>query len=200
MSAYSINELYELTPRIRLRGLSQLNPLTEQGALDEAEFIDMRLSSQRSRAGVLFDVRWCNFENSNTAMVVLTGVRNIAWSNDTTWHHPWYSMRGHWTPTTSEFSASIPPDRDPAWANDADCHETTAYPTATPAIMKVPEYVLNFERLSVTGLAAQICIGNIDGLDGAPPDMTELSDAEIIAGFPQWSSVMEVHDHYTYNS
>jgi hypothetical protein len=30
--------------------------------------------------------------------------------------------------------------------------------------------------------------------------MTELSDAEIIAGFPQWSSVIEVHEYYTYLS
>jgi hypothetical protein len=28
--------------------------------------------------------------------------------------------------------------------------------------------------------------------------MVELSDAELIAGFPQWSSVMDVREHYAY--
>jgi hypothetical protein len=64
----------------------------------------------------------------------------------------------------------------------------------------LPEYVLTFDWLSVSGLAARLYLGRIDGLDGAPPDMTELSDAEIIAGFPQWSSVIEVHEYYTYLS
>jgi hypothetical protein len=200
MSAYAITELYEFTPDIGLTGSSRPNPLTEQGALNEAEFIDMRLSPQRSRVGAIFDIRWCDFEKSNTALVVLTGVRKVAWSNDASRQHPWYSTRGYWTPTTSEFFPAIMPNDEDMWAKDADRPETTAHPTTTPAAKKLPEYVLRFDRLALSGLAARIYIGHIDGLDGAPPDMTDLSDAEIIAGFPQWSSVMEVNDHYTYAS
>ncbi|KZS67695.1 hypothetical protein A4G27_01815 [Mycobacterium kansasii] len=68
-----------------------------------------------------------------------------------------------------------------------------------PAIEKLTEYVLKFDWFSMSGLTARIYIGHVDGLDGAPPDMTELSDAEIIAGFPQWESVMEVREQYTYS-
>ena len=198
MSAYSISELYEFSPDVGLTGSSRLNPLTEQGALDEAEFIDMRLSPQRSRVGALFDVRWCDFERSNTALVVLTGVRNIAWSNDAGRQHLWHSTRGYWTPTMSEFFPPIASNDGDMWAKDADRPETVAHSTTTPAAKKLPEYVLSFDRLTLSGLATRIYIGHIDGLDGAPPDMTELADAEIIAGFPQWSSVMEVNGYYTY--
>jgi hypothetical protein len=200
MSAYSIDELYEFTPDVGSTGPSRLNPLTEQGALNEAEFIDMRLSPQRSRVGAIFDIRWCDFETSNTALVVLTGVRKVAWANDANRQRLWYSARGYWTPTTSEFPPSMTSNDEDTWAKDADCPETAAYPSTMPAVKKLPEYVLTFDWLSVSGLAARLYIGRIDGLDGAPPDMTELSDAEIIAGFPQWSSVIEVHEYYTYLS
>jgi hypothetical protein len=58
--------------------------------------------------------------------------------------------------------------------------------------------VLRFDWLSISGLAARIYIGRADGFDGAQPDMTVLSDAEIIAGFPQWSSIIDVNEYYTY--
>jgi hypothetical protein len=197
MSVYSINELYESTPDVGLTASSRVNPLIEQGALNEAEFIDMRLSPQRSRVGVIFDVRWCDFERSNAALVVLTGVGRVTWSNDASRQHPWYSTRGYWTPTTSEFSPPVTPESRDRWAKDVDRPETASYLKTVPAL-KLPEYILGFDWLSLSGLAARIYIGHIDGLDGTPPDMTELSDAKIIAGFPQWSSVMEVREHYTH--
>ena len=200
MSAYSISELYEFTPDVGLTRSSRPNPLTTQGALNEAEFIDMRLSPQRSRVGAIFDIRWCDFEKSNTALVVLTGVGNVAWSNDARRHHPWYSTRGYWMPSTSEFLPPVTSNDADTWAKDADHTETAVHPKIMPLVRKLPEYVLRFDWLSLSGLAAQIYIGHIDGLDGTPPDMTELSDAEIIAGFPQWSSAMDVHEHYAHIS
>jgi hypothetical protein len=200
MSAHSINELYEFTPAVELAPSARLNPLTEEGALNEAEFIDMRLSPQRSRVGALFDIRWCDFESSNTALIVVTGVGNVTWSNNASRQHLWYSTRGYWTPTTSEFTPSVAPDGADMWAKDADSPESTAYPTTMPAVKTLQEYVLRFDRLFLSGFAARLYVGHIDGLDGAPPDMTERSDAEIIAGFPQWSSVMEVQEFYMYTA
>jgi hypothetical protein len=103
-SAHSINELYEVAPDVGSTTSSRPNPLIGNGALNEAEFIDMRLSPQRSRAGVIVDIRWCDSANSNVALVVLTGLGKVAWSNDgNSRRHKWYSTRGYWTPTTSEF-------------------------------------------------------------------------------------------------
>jgi hypothetical protein len=83
------------------------------------------------------------------------------------------------------------------WAKDAEGPGANASLSTMPTIKSSSEYILKFDCLSLSGLSAQIYIGHIDGLNSAPPDMTQLSDAEIIAGFPQWSSVMEVREHYT---
>ncbi|BBZ12618.1 hypothetical protein [Mycobacterium branderi] len=203
MSHYSINELYEFAPKVELRASSRLNPLTEEGALNEAEFIDMRLSPQRSRAGVLLDIRGIGFEGSNTALLVLTGVGKAGWTSDDTRQHPWYARRGDWTPTTSVWNKPAQPwtAGSPLWAHDAvdASHVATAAPPIDkPANNKLPEYIVGFGSLAVSALSAQIYLGHVDGLGEAPPDMTELSDAEIIAGFPQWSSIMEVREHYVY--
>jgi hypothetical protein len=88
VNRYSINELYEFAPDVGSTAAPRRNPLIEQGALNEAEFIDMRVSPQRSRAGVIFDIRWCDFEGSNAALVVLTGIGKIVWSNDANRQQP----------------------------------------------------------------------------------------------------------------
>lgn len=199
MNAYSINELYEFTPDVGVTVSSRRNPLVEAGALNEAEFIDMRVSPQRSRVGVIFDIQWCDFEGSNAALVVLTSVGKVSWSNDAIRQHPWYSTRGYWTPRESEWYPAIANGNKDRWAKDADIPETAAVDSTTvPTINKLREYILGFDWLSVSGLIAQIYIGHISGLDSAPPDMSELSDADIIAGYPQWSSVLEVREHYIY--
>jgi hypothetical protein len=102
MKSYPVSHLYEVVPEVESTTPPGPNPLSSVGALNEAEFIDMRLSPQRSRVGLLIDTRFCE-----------------------------------------DF-------------------------------------------------------GHVSGLDGAIPDMGELSDAEIITGFPQWSSVMEIREHYVY--
>jgi hypothetical protein len=197
MSSHSISELYEFTPETKVEGAG-LNPLATQGSLDEAEFIDLRLSPQRSRVGIIFDVQWCYFQGSNVALVVLNGVGRISWSNDENRLHPWFSTRGYWKPETSKWSPPVAPENRQVWAQDADSSEKAAASTTLPVIDKLSEYVLKFDWLSVSGLTANIYLGHVDGLDGAPPDMSQSSDAEIIAGYPQWSSVMEVREHYVY--
>jgi hypothetical protein len=199
MGSYSINELYEFAPQLELRMPSRRsNPLTDDGALNEAEFIDMRLSPQRSRVGVIFDTRWCHFEEANTVLVVLTGVGKVTWSNDgNSRQHPWYSARGYWRPTTSEWSPPSAPQRQDTWAKDVSGPEAAALAT-TSVVKRLPEYVLGFDWLSASGLEAQMYIGHVAGLGGTPPDMGELPDAKLIGGFPQWSSLMTVTEHYSY--
>ncbi|OBF04186.1 hypothetical protein A5730_20465 [Mycobacterium sp. ACS4054] len=193
MSLHPVGQLYEFTPEVQPT-FSRRNPLVFVGALDEAEFIDMRLSPQRSRVGVLCAIQWCrDFAGSNVALVVLNGVGSVSWSNDDQWRQrPWHAQYGDWGPKRS---AGAP---FPAWsAGNDDSWAVDASSPPEPA-GAAPGYLLQFGRLSVSGQAARIYIGHIEGLGEAPPDMGELSDAEIIAGFPQWSSVMEVREYYTY--
>jgi hypothetical protein len=82
-------------------------------------------------------------------------------------------------------------------SNEATLSLSTTARSETNSIS--PEYILEFGSLSVSSLKVQIYIGHIDVLGMGIPDMTELSDTEIIAGFPQWSSQMEVREYYSYS-
>jgi hypothetical protein len=208
MKSYFVSQLYESTPKIDMGMSSERNPLAETGALNEAEFIDMRLTPQRSRVGIIFDTRLCgDFEGSNTALVVLIGTGKVSWTNNNrSRQYPWYAQYGSLSPRISGRSEAPSPasitDKNDIWALDAlNTADRVDAPVSTSQGLEnrpVPEYTLVFGSLSVSALHAQIYVGHIDGLDGAIPDMSELPDAEIIAGYPQWSSVMEVREHYIY--
>ncbi|WP_374024688.1 hypothetical protein [Mycobacterium sp. HNNTM2301] len=196
MSVYPVSQLYEFTPEVQPTTSPRRNPLVYVGALDEAEFIDMRLSPQRSRVGVLCAIQWCRgFEGSNAALVVLTGVGGVSWSNDDELsRRPWHAQYGDWEPKRPE-SAGAP---FPAWNAGDDDSWAVGASSPAEAVGSSPDYILQFGRLSVSGQSARIYIGRIEGLAEAPPDMGELPDAEIIAGFPQWSSLLEVREYYSY--
>lgn len=227
MNSYSIKELYQFTPDVESKSSGRLNPLTEKGSLNAAEFVEMRISTQRSRVGIIFDIRGLSFEGSNTALLVLTGVEKARWDNDRT-QHPWTARRGNWEPTASV--RTKPPSAwevaaQGGWALDAaEAPTATAADTTTPEYTSqegpmsapadspmpppkseghlIPDYTLDrtgtWDRLTASGLRAEIYIGHVEGMDGPPPDMEEEPDSAIIAGFPQWSSVMTVHEHYSY--
>lgn len=208
MISYLVSELYEFTPEVVPRASPGQNPLSSVGALNEAELVDLRLSPQRSRAGILLDTRLCpDFPGANTALVVLIGVGKAAWSNDG-WSRgrPWRARYGSMEPRmsapgTTPFPSWAPSGGAGTWALDASGASKQAAAALSDAEGKIDgqtDYILDFGCLSISALSAQIYIGHIDGLDGAIPDMSELSDAGIIAGYPQWSSVMVVREHYVY--
>lgn len=201
MGGSSINELYEFAPEFFPGPDSLRNPLTEFGALGESEFIDLRLSAQRSRVGVIIDVRGLGFGMSNTALLVLSGVGNIAWFNNDR-QLPWQARRGGWEPATAVWTQRAAERITNAgqWASDAQNFDDDAAASVAHEAAKdeVPEYVLRFESLTVSCLSAQIYLGQVNGMDGPPPDMGEMSDRELIAGFPQWSSIMAVHQHHKF--
>lgn len=171
MNPYSINELYEFTPEVELRTSSRINALTAEGALNDAEFHRYApLGAAFTCRSPLRCPRDC-FEGSNTALVVLTGVGKAAWSSDESRKHPWYARRGYWTPTTSAWIKPSQPwtTGSHLWAGDAvdASHAATAVPRIDKAVNKeLPEYILGFDSLRISGLGAQIYIGHVEGLDG----------------------------------
>jgi hypothetical protein len=205
MTRYSINELYEFTPEVESGSVERLNPLAGKGALNAAEFVDMQIAAQRSRAGIIFDIRGLSFDGSNTALLVLTGVGNAGWDDEMSEQYAWTARPGNWEPSTSQ--RAIPPK----WvysgpARDAPLTPVTAVDTTTPQHKPeesmLTEYTLSraglWDRLTVSGLHAEMYIGHVEGMDGSPPDMGQASNADIIAGFPQWSSMMTIREHYRY--
>lgn len=175
MTSLSINQLYESMPEVETDSFERLNPLTDNGSLTEAEIVDVRLSAQCSRAGIIVDLRSSlHFVGPNVALVVLTGVSKVSWGNRDShlWGpNSWGPFYASWEPTAagSEYTLEIPG-------------------ITVGAVLTV----------SATG--AQMYVGNIEELyDDSPiPDMSKESDAVIIAGYPRWLSVMTVREHYRY--
>ena len=233
MNSHPIKELYEFTPHIESGPSDRPNPLTTKGSLNGAEFIDIRLSTQRSRVGIIFDIRGLTFEGSNTALLVLTGVGNASWSAEKG-PHSWAARPGDWQPTTA-LRPNPPP---PLWAGGKEWAQTgglwamdaaglssataagtptsdhvsnastippaadSALPQRVPEDKTIAEYTLtrmgSSDSLTVSAHHAELYVGHVEGMDVPRPGMCDESDASVIVGFPQWSSVIVVREHYSY--
>lgn len=175
MNSYSINKLYELTPDVDSPPTDLPNPLTEVESLREAELVDIRLAAQRARVGLLFDLRgalgFSKPSDPNAGLVVLTSVSGVDWSDTEGLQHApdrWMSRWGDWEPSVGD----------------------GAYTIRTGGATHM---------LTVTAARAEIYLGSIEDLDQRPvPDTAKESAADIIAGFPQWSSTMLVTEHHRY--
>jgi hypothetical protein len=66
------------------RGVSSdVNPLTEENALQEAQMLDIRFDAVRSSVGVLYDLRTAlQLQTANTGVFVATKVRDVTWSSE----------------------------------------------------------------------------------------------------------------------
>lgn len=233
MNSYSISELYEFAPDIESRPSNGPNVLTEKGSLNGAEFIEIRISAQRSRVGIIFDIRGLSFDGSNTAVLVLTGVGNVSWSDERS-QNSWTARPGNWEPTSvlrpkpsppsladgtawaqrgelramdvaEQLSASAIESTESKRALDGGTMATDARSTTSQPIAEgdtAAEYILCrtglYDRLAVSAHHARIYVGHVDGMDGPCPDMRQQSNALSTAYSPQWSSVMVVHEHYSY--
>lgn len=79
----TIEEL--LMPDRRWRGyasMPEMDPLTENDALQEAQLLDVRFDALRSTAGLLFELRTAlQLREANTGVLILRGVRTLAWTS-----------------------------------------------------------------------------------------------------------------------
>jgi hypothetical protein len=59
----------------------EMDPLTEDGALQEAQLLDVRIDALRSTVGLLFELRTAlQLREANTGVLVARGLRELAWS------------------------------------------------------------------------------------------------------------------------
>lgn len=73
-----------LQPDRRLREYAsqpEMDPLTEDDALQEAQLLDVRFDALRSTVGLLFELRTAlQLREGNTGVLVAGGVRELSWS------------------------------------------------------------------------------------------------------------------------
>lgn len=73
--------------------LPEMDPLTEDDALQEAQLLDVRFDALRSTAGLLFELRTAlQLREANTGVLIARGVRALTWTSG-----PRETKRTAWT-------------------------------------------------------------------------------------------------------
>jgi hypothetical protein len=76
-----IQDLLRRDPELHgYAALPEMDPLTEEGALQEAQLLDIRFDALRLRVGMLFELRTAlQLREVNTGVLVAHGVRALSW-------------------------------------------------------------------------------------------------------------------------
>lgn len=138
-----------------------MDALSEAGALQEAQLLDVRVCALTSTVGLLFDLRTAlQLRTANTAVVIGRGVQEFSWSAE---HRK--SARTAWNVTASE-----PERADPfsLWLS--------FFPRA---------------RLGLVSERAEFYVGDVPRLDPIPPDYGFDDEARIKLGLATWTSIFE---------
>ncbi|WP_152990327.1 hypothetical protein [Sphaerimonospora mesophila] len=139
-----------------------VDALSVRGALAGAQLIEVRMDMIRSFLWLLFDLRGAI--DVPEGNTALIQVERVA---KIAWSgvpawHRWAWMVGRWEPCISSEGWTL----------------TSGFEIGG--------------ELAIKGRAARYLVGNIEGGDLPPPDFTESTDEEILAGFATWRSLIEV--------
>jgi len=139
----------------------QMNPLTEDDALQEAQVLDVRFDALRLTVGVLFELRGAlQLREANTGVLIARGVHELSWTAG-----PRTTSRTAWTVMSSR-----PEPRDGLFA-------------LSLGMWPESRFILHAER------AAFFC-GDVPGLERIPDYGTE-EEAAISANLASWQSNFE---------
>jgi hypothetical protein len=143
----------------RYAGKPEMDPLSEDDALQEAQLLDVRVDALRSTVALLFELRTAlQLRTANTALFVGYSITRLAWSAESR------STRN----TAWNVMASLPRYEGRMFHFSIDM-----CPSA---------------RLELTATSAAFYVGDVPGLLEAPPDYVDDDDAAGRAGIAGWRS------------
>lgn len=142
-------------------GLPEMDPLTEQDALQEAQLLDVRLDAVRGQLGILFELRTAlQLREPNTGVLVARGVRQFEWNAP-----PRATVRTAWSVGGSRVD-----NRGGLFRLDLGLWPGPG------------------AGLALTAESALFMSGDVQGLSEVPPDYTE-DDASASEQVASWGSV-----------
>lgn len=138
----------------------EMDPLTEDDALQEAQLLDVRFDALRSTAALLFELRLAlQLREANTAVLLAHGVRKLSWTAESR-----STARTAWNVLGST-------------------------PSTTDGVFSLALLIWPRAQLRLSAIRAAFVAGDVPGLDGPPPDYTSDDEATIQAGLAGWRSV-----------
>jgi hypothetical protein len=142
----------------RFAAKPEMDPLTEDDALQEAQLLDVRFDALRSTVGLLFELRLAlQLREGNTGVLVGRGLRELSWTAGSRSTH-----RTAWT-----VGGSLPRNESQLFGL-----QLGLWPNA---------------RLVLRAESASFFVGDVPGLDRIP-NYAEDDDATIRAHLASWES------------
>ena len=160
-----IDDLLLSDPGLRTyASMPEMDPLTEDDALQEAQLLDIRFDAKSGVLGLLFELRTAlQLQEANTGVLIATGVRELAW----------FGPRRDTTVTAWSIGSSAPRPKDRLF------------------VLSLVMWPHPGAQLTLTAESAAFFIGNVPGLPEAPPDYTRLDRHEVSAEIAGWNSPFE---------
>ena len=136
----------------------EVNPLTEEDALQEVQLLDVRFDAVHSSVGLLLELRNAlQIRTANTGLLVAREVTRLIWSAV-----PRITLRTAWSIIGSS----------PRYESRLFDLRLTMFPSA---------------RLDLTAGSASFYVGDVQGIGEAPPDYGE-DEEVVKMGLPGWDS------------
>lgn len=160
-----IDDLLLSDPALRAyASMPEMDPLAEEDALQEAQVLDVRFDALAGVVGVLFELRQAlQLREANTGVLVAHGVRELTWSGPSR----------DTTLTAWSIGSSVPQAKDQLFG------------------LSLVMWPHPGAQLSLTAESAAFFIGNVPGLDEAPPDYTDRDRAALGEEIAGWDSLFE---------
>jgi hypothetical protein len=154
-----IEDLLSAPDLRRYAAQPEMDPLTEEDALQEAQLLDVRFDVLRSTVGLLFELRTAlQLREANTGVLVAHGVREFTWS------------------------AAPRSTGKTAW------NVVGSVPHVASRLFELDLSIFPKGRLRLVAEGAEFYVGDAAGLADTPPDYSEDNDATIRAGLAGWHS------------
>lgn len=150
-------DLFRDPARRSYGAMPEMDALTEDDTLREAALVDVRFDVIASAVGLLFDLRGAvQLRDGTAAVVIARSVKRLEWVA----HHQISGWVWH------AVTGSVPTNRDGLFS-----------------------LLLGFApdaELRIESLAAEFYVGDMNGLEAAPPDFLQDGEDTIRAGMPSW--------------
>jgi hypothetical protein len=157
----TLRDLIAGTPVTAMVGLPEMDPLTEEDALRDAQLNEVLHDAVNMRVGMLFDLRGAmQLRMANTGLIVLRGVEAFTWRAPRR-----FTKRAAWN-----VDASVPANED--------------------GVVNLRLIFFPSANLTVAARSAAFFAGDVPGLPDTPPDFGG-SDAEVAAGMVSMDSPFE---------
>lgn len=157
-----IEDLLLPSPGLRaLGGQPEMDPLTEEDALQEAQLLDLRFDAVRLTVGLLLELRSAlQLRAANTGVLVAHGVRELSWTGT-----PRSTQMTAWT-----IGGSVPRNENRLFG------------------LSLGMWPAPGARLSLVAESAAFFTGEVPSLGEAPPDYSDGDPLKVGAMLAGWSS------------